>query len=165
MKYITILTLFFSLSLLTTANAQEVTRAEFEELLQRVQVLEQKLALAQKKEIETIADEVAHHAATPQMTGNEPDMIEDVISEIQSREESINHPWMDAAKWAKIEKGMSTESVIEILGDPYTDEPSLRKRIDSVFTYTGRRSATNKKVTGIVRFYKGKVVNIESPDI
>ena len=55
------------------------------------------------------------------------------------------------------QKGMPVESVLQILGKPTLNEPSLHKRIDYVFTYEGRRVATKKKVEGKVRFYKDRV--------
>ena len=165
MKYITILKIILGLLIFTTANAQDVTREEFETLLKRVQILEQKLMQTHQKEIENIAAEVTEHTSAPKQTGDEPNIIENVISVIQSREESVNYPWMDTAKWATIKKGTPLESVLEILGKPYTNESSLRKRIDNVFTYKGRRAATNEKVEGIIRFYKGEVVDIEPPSL
>ena len=41
----------------------------------------------------------------------------------------------------------------------------MHKRVDFVYTYKGRRVATAKKVTGIVRFYKDKVIEIEVPEL
>ena len=59
--------------------------------------------------------------------------------------------------------GMSPEDVIAQLGEPTLDEPSLNRRIDFVYTYQGRRPATNKKIEGKVRFYKGEAIDIERP--
>ena len=39
----------------------------------------------------------------------------------------------------------------------------MHKRVDFVYTYQERRVATAKKVEGIIRFYKGKVVEVEAP--
>jgi hypothetical protein len=52
-----------------------------------------------------------------------------------------------------------------VLDQPTLNEPSMHKRVDLVYTYQGRRVATAKKVAGIVRFYKGKVIEIEAPDV
>ena len=43
---------------------------------------------------------------------------------------------------------MSPEEVIAQLGEPTLDEPSLNRRIDFVYTYQGRRPATNQKIEG-----------------
>ena len=92
-------------------------------------------------------------------------LIEKVVKTIQIREEEKFYPWMESAKWDSVEKGMTPEAIISILGEPTLDEPSLHKRIDQVYTYKGRRVATREKVTGIIRFYKGVVVSIEAPKL
>ena len=56
-----------------------------------------------------------------------------------------------------------TEEVINILGEPSMTDPSLHKRIDTVFTYRGRHPGTGKKVTGKVKFYRNVVADIENP--
>ncbi len=163
MKHTTYLKIIISSLVLTTAYAQDITRTEFESLLKRVQVLEEKLIQTQEENIKTIATEVVARISSPEKTNNESNIVENVISLIQSREESVTYPWMDITKWAKIEKGMPVESVLAILGKPYTNEPSLRKRIDYVFTYSGRRIATNDKIEGVIRFYKNKVASVDDP--
>ena len=70
---------------------------------------------------------------------------------------------MDSAKWAPLRMGMSPEDVIAHLGEPTLDEPSLNRRIDFVYTYQGRRPATNQRVEGKIRFYKGEAIDIERP--
>jgi hypothetical protein len=60
---------------------------------------------------------------------------------------------------------MTPEEVVTLLEQPTLNEPSLHKRVDFVYTYQGRRVATAKKVTGIIRFYKGKVIEVEAPDL
>lgn len=147
----------------TNVFSQEVTREEFEALLLRVQLLERQVSQANSSQIETIAAEVVSRTQATPAKANNSNIIEDVIRVIQSREENVSHPWMDAQKWERIEKGMPTEAVIAILGKPYKDEPSLHRRVDKVYKYIGRRVATNKKVEGIVRFYKNKVVDVEAP--
>ena len=90
-------------------------------------------------------------------------MIDRVVDAVWVREESINYPWLDSTKWGAIEIGMSSEEVLQILGKPTTDEPSLNRRVDVVYTYRGRRSGTGEKVTGKVRFFHDEVVSIEVP--
>ena len=72
---------------------------------------------------------------------------------------------MSSDKWSRIQKGMSPRQVIDVLGAPTLDEPSLHKRKDRVWTWMGRRVATAKRVEGIIRFYKGEVIEIEPPVI
>ncbi|MCB1122134.1 MAG: hypothetical protein KJT03_11335 [Verrucomicrobiae bacterium] len=59
---------------------------------------------------------------------------------------------------------MSKDDAIAILGEPDLIEPSLYKRVDTVFTYKGRQSSTGKRVQGIIRFYRDQLKEIESPE-
>ena len=152
------------LGLSNSVSAQNVTREEFRALQERVDELESTLRLTRNKQIESIASEAV--AAMPVKEGaDRQSLVEDVVRTIQQREESAHYPWMDSVKWSQIKKGMSPEAVIAILGEPTLDEPSLHKRKDRVFTWQGRRVATAKRVEGIIRFYKGGVIEIEPPVI
>jgi hypothetical protein len=153
---------FFSFPVLLTA--QEVSRDEFVALAQRVEQLEESfLHIVKNNRVEEIADQAI--ASMPMTKADKDSLIESIVTTIQAREESANFPWMDADKWSKLQKGMSPEEVISVLDEPTLNEPSMHKRIDIVYTYEGRRVATAKKVTGIVRFYKGEVVEIEIPEM
>ncbi|MGJ8654462.1 MAG: outer membrane protein assembly factor BamE domain-containing protein [Opitutaceae bacterium] len=153
----------FLLSSPVPLNAQQVSRAEYLALAERVEQLEASLRFVKNTQVETIATEA--FASMPMNQADKESLIENVVSTIQAREESANYPWMDAEKWVSIQKGMSPEQVVTILDRPTLNEPSMHKRVDFVYTYRGRRVATAKKVTGIVRFYKGEVVEIEIPQL
>lgn len=141
----------------------EVTRAEYDSLVQRLQAVEAALGLARTAQVESIAQETL---ATVEMSAaQKASLIESVVQTIQTREEKAVFPWMQAEKWAGIKKGMTPEAVVEILGVPTLNEPSLHKRVDTVYTYEGRRVATNEKVTGIIRFYKGVAIEVELPEL
>ena len=101
----------------------------------------------------------------PDSASSEASLIENVVAAVKQREQEVNFPWMDSAKWAPLRKGMTPEDVIAQLGEPTLDEPSLNRRIDFVYTYQGRRPATNKKIEGKVRFYKGEAIDIERPSL
>jgi hypothetical protein len=163
--YISFFTLIVGLfvSSASLLNAQEVSKEEFLALAQRVEQLEASLRVVKNTQVEEIATEA--FASMPMNQADKNSLIENVVSTIQAREESANFPWMDADKWTMIEKGMSPEEVVVILDLPTLNEPSMHKRIDFVYTYEGRRVATAKKVTGIVRFYKGKAVEVEAPEL
>ena len=64
-----------------------------------------------------------------------PSLIENVVAAVKQREQEVNFPWMDSAKWAPLRMGMSPDEVIAQLGEPTLDEPSLNRRIDFVYTY------------------------------
>jgi hypothetical protein len=141
----------------------EVTRAEYDALVQRLEAVEAALGVARDSQVESIAKEAL---ATVEMSAAQKSgLIESVVQTIQTREEKAVYPWMQAGKWARIKVGLSPEAVVEILGAPTLNEPSLHKRVDVVYTYQGRRVATNDKITGIIRFYKGVVIEVERPEL
>ncbi|MEC8209656.1 MAG: hypothetical protein VX372_01805 [Verrucomicrobiota bacterium] len=142
-------------------SQEAVTRAEYQALASRVAQLEARLAGVQTQQLDSITQEVL--ASMPASASSEASLIENVVAAVKQREQEVNFPWMDTAKWAPLRKGMSPEDVIAQLGEPTLDEPSLHRRIDFVYTYQGRRPATNKKIEGKVRFYKGEAIDIERP--
>ena len=143
--------------------ATEVTKEEFLALQKRVEELESAVRVVKNTQVEAIATET--FAAMPMTQDDRNSLIENVVEKIQAREESANFPWMEASKWVSLRKGMTPEEVVTLLEQPTLNEPSLHKRVDFVYTYQGRRVATAKKVTGIIRFYKGKVIAVEAPDL
>ena len=145
------------------AVAEEVTKEEFLALQKRVEELESAVRVVKNTQVEAIATET--FAAMPMTQDDRNTLIENVVEKIQAREERANFPWMEASKWVNVRKGMTPEEVVTLLEQPTLNEPSLHKRVDFVYTYQGRRVATAKKVTGIIRFYKGKVIEVEAPDL
>lgn len=143
--------------------AAEVTKEEFLALQKRVEELESAVRVVKNTQVEAIATET--FAAMPMTQDDRNSLIENVVEKIQAREESANFPWMEASKWVNVRKGMTPEEVVTLLEQPTLNEPSLHKRVDFVYTYQGRRVATAKKVTGIIRFYKGKVIEVQAPDL
>jgi outer membrane protein assembly factor BamE (lipoprotein component of BamABCDE complex) len=143
--------------------AAEVTKEEFLALQKRVEELESAVRVVKNTQVEAIATET--FAAMPMTQDDRNSLIENVVEKIQAQEESANFPWMEASKWVNVRKGMTPEEVVTLLEQPTLNEPSLHKRVDFVYTYQGRRVATAKKVTGIIRFYKGKVIEVEAPDL
>ena len=142
-------------------HAQQISRDEFDSLAKRVEQLEASVRMVKNTQIEGLAAEAV--SAMPMDITDKESLIESVVNTIQAKEEGANFPWMDAAKWASLKMGMSPEDVVAVIGSPTLNEPSMHKRVDFVYTYQGRRVATAKKVEGIIRFYKGKVVEVESP--
>ena len=151
------------LSALQAQGQEAVTRAEYEALAAKVAQLEARLAGVQTQQLDSITQEVL--ASMPASTSSEASssLIENVVAAVKQREQEVNFPWMDSSKWAPLRMGMSPEEVIAQLGEPTLDEPSLNRRIDFVYTYQGRRPATNQKIEGKIRFYKGEAIDIERP--
>ncbi|MDQ8206593.1 hypothetical protein QEH52_03675 [Coraliomargarita sp. SDUM461003] len=147
----------------TALQAQDVSRDEFNALAQRVQKLEASLRVVKNTQVESLAAEVV--ASMPMNQDDRDSLIENVVKTIQSKEEDVNYPWMNAEKWGGLTKGMSPEAVVAVLGIPTLDEPSMHKRVDVVYTYKGRRVATGEKVEGVVRFYKSKLIEVEIPNL
>ena len=164
-SYLSVLTIHCCvlLSAPSALAAQEISREEFVALTERVEELETALRVVKNTQVEAIATEA--FASMPMNQADKNALIDNVVSTIQAREEIANYPWMDTEKWSKIKKGMSPEEVVAVLDKPTLNEPSMHKRVDIVYTYEGRRVATAKKVTGIVRFYKGKAIEIEVPEL
>ena len=150
----------------TSLEAQEakmVSRTEYEALVAKVALLEARLNSLQLNQVDIVSKEVL--AAMPESASGSPSLIESVVAAVKQREQQVNFPWMDLSKWAPLREGQSPEEVVAILGEPTLDEPSLNRRIDFVYTYEARRPATNKKVVGKIRFYKGEAIEIVRPVI
>ncbi len=130
--------------------------ANLEHLEQRLDDIDQRVDAVESVSAATIAS--AQTAGPPN-----PSLIDRMVEAVQAREESIRYPWMDTEIWSKVKKGMSEEEVVDILGEPTLEDPSLYKRIDKVHTYRGRRPMTGELVFGKVKFYRNKVVSIETP--
>lgn len=143
-------------------SSEYVSKADYNALLKRVEALE---TILQTIDASEIIETVGKQKVSQSNKSIKTRLIDNVVDAIHSREESANYPWMDEYKWSKIKTGMTISQVIGILGVPTLDEPSLSKRIDTVYTYQGRRVATGKMTKGKIRFYKNKVVNFEKPKL
>ena len=144
-------------------DAETVSRTEYEALAAKVAQLEARLNGMQLQQVDTVTQEVL--ATMPESKSATPSLIENVVAAVKQREEQVNFPWMNLSKWASLREGQTPEQVVAILGEPTLNEPSLNRRIDFVYTYEGRRPATNKKVVGKIRFYKGEAIEIVRPVI
>lgn len=96
-------------------------------------------------------------------SGSESGILDRLTDAMHDRRVATHYPWMEQSLWEKIQKGMTPEDVISILGEPSMTDPSLHKRIDTVMTYRGRHPGTGKKVVGKVRYYRGVVADVERP--
>lgn len=140
-----------------------VSRAEYEALLVRVDKLESILSSLQI-ELDSELEASSTSMAAPS-NSSKGTLLDKVISVIQKREDSKTYPWMDKHLWGSLTKGMSPKDITSILGRPTLNEPSLSKRIDTVYTYKGKQSSTGQRILGVVRFYRNQLVEIEPPEI
>ena len=147
---------------LTAVHGQvdpSVSRAEYESLAARVAVLEARL----NNQMDTLTSDVLQ--AMPEQGEGQKSLISSVVDAVKQREQQVNFPWMDNSKWALIREGQSVDQVTAILGKPTLNEPSLRKWVDYVYSYQGRRPSDNKRIEGKVRFKKDMVVDIDTPNL
>ena len=161
--FISAIVLFLSTNFIFAEDDLSVSRTEYEALVARVSALEANFAANSSDQLDSITSKVI--AALPVNSEEKTTLIENVVSAVKKHEQDVNFPWMDNSKWALISNGQSVDEVVTILGKPTLNEPSLRRWVDSVYTYQGRRPATNKKIVGKVRFKKGVVVDFELPMI
>mgnify|MGYP001176509426 CR=1 FL=1 len=161
--FISAAVLLLSTNFIFAEDDPSVSRAEYEALAARVSALEANSAVNASDQLDSITSKVI--AALPVNSEEKTTLIESVVAAVKKHEQDVNFPWMDNSKWALIRNGQSVDQVVTILGKPTFNEPSLRKWVDSVYTYQGRRPATNQRIVGKVRFRKGVVVDFEPPVI
>lgn len=135
---------------------------EIEKLGAGMQRMEQRLADLESQVVALAAEKV-ETLQSVSADDQSATFIERVADVVQSREERVNFPWMDANLWAGVKEGMSPEEVVGILGEPTMEDPSLHKWVDIVYTYQGRKPATGEKLKGKVKFFRNKVTAIEIP--
>lgn len=163
-KLLQLLFSFLFLYFVNSASAGEyVTRKEYDGLAAKVAMLESVVLELRGHKVDAITQEVVASMSVSQKAN--ANVVEQVVEAVKMREQKVNFPWMDLLKWAPIKKGLGPDEVIGYLGRPTLNEPSMHKRIDYVYTYVGKRPSTGKKVEGIIRFYKGQVVEVEKPVI
>ena len=155
--------LFLSTNFIFAEDDSSVSRAEYEALAARVSALEANFSVNSADQLDSLTSKVI--ASLPVKSEEKTTLINSVVAAVKKHEQDVNFPWMDNSKWALICNGQSVDQVVTILGKPTFNESSLRKWVDFVFTYQGRRPATNQQIVGKVRFRKGVVVDFELPVI
>ena len=161
--FISVTVLILSTNFIFAEDDSSVSRAEYEALAARVSALEANFAVNSSDQLDSLTSKVI--AALPVKSEEKTTLIKSVVAAVKKHEQDVNFPWMDNSKWALISNGQSVDQVVTILGNPTLNEPSLRKWVDFVYTYQGRRPATNQRIVGKVRFSKGVVVDLERPVI
>jgi outer membrane protein assembly factor BamE (lipoprotein component of BamABCDE complex) len=161
--FISATVLYLSTNIIFAEDDSSVSRAEYEALAARVSELEAYLAIDSSDKLDSLTSKVI--AALPAKSEEKTSLIKSVVAAVKKHEQDVNFPWMDNSKWALIRNGQSVDQVVTILGKPTFNEPSLRKWVDFVYRYQGRRPATNQRIEGKVRFRKGVVVDFERPVI
>ena len=90
--------------------------------------------------------------------------VSKIADAVWEQKRKVDHSWYRQDLWDSITVGISEEKVVQILGKPSRIEPSLNKRIDRVLIYEIRSGLlTKRKIKGIVKSRKGKIVFVEKP--
>jgi hypothetical protein len=158
MKTLLKISLLATLPVLSNAesNLEESLLAELQSLRNEVSSL--------RERVESLEEKLDGAMATNTGPAVEESGILDRLTDaMHTRQVTTHYPWMEKSIWDKIQKGMSQEDVMGILGEPSMTDPSLHKRIDTVFTYRGRHPGTGEKIIGKVKFRRNAVVVIEKP--
>ena len=151
--------LFSSITVLHGKTNPSVSRAEYDALAERVAVLEARL----NNRMDILTNDILE--SMPEKGEGRKNLISSVVDAVKQREQQVNFPWMNNAKWALVRDGQSVDQVTALLGKPTLKEPSLRKWVDIVYSYQGRRPSDNKRIEGKVRFKKDIVVDVEAPNL
>ena len=164
--------LFIILAAASPVRAQDPVEAKLDQVLAElhrlnasVEQLQDRVESLEGQLVGATAEAVVAAQSSPDtvVESSGESLVDRVVDAIHIREEEVNFPWMEAGLWQQLEEGMSQEQVIAILGEPTLNDPSLKRWIDTVFTYRGRRPSTGERLTGKVRFYKDELVNFETP--
>ena len=89
-------------------------------------------------------------------------LIEDLRNGFSSTNRPAQGAWTKPENWLKIQKGMASGQVEQVLGKPYAQKKSIKLRVDNYWLYIGKLPSGNN-LQGRVRFYKGKVSSVDIP--
>jgi hypothetical protein len=84
-------------------------------------------------------------------------------NEIYSQEAKDSGPWAKQENWANVEKKLTRVQIRRLLGNPHRVKLNNNPRIDQVYQYSGDLDADGKEDTGVVNFYRDRVVSFTSP--
>jgi DNA mismatch repair ATPase MutS len=171
---------FLSLILPFALNAQDnVSNADLSKkldlILNKVGGLEQRVSRLEsdnaevKKEVKQVAKsaEEARTAteslAIPKGEKEKESFFNRLKNEISSQEAKDSGPWAKRASWDQIRKKLTRVQVRRILGNPHQVKININPRIDQVYLYEGDLNADGNEDTGIVNFYRDRVVSFTSP--
>ena len=103
---------------------------------------------------------------TKGIIGNIKSSGNSLIEELRNGFSSTNRPaqgaWTKPENWLKVQKGMASAQVEQVLGKPYALKKSIKLRVDNYWLYIGKLPS-GSILQGRVRFYKGKVSSFDIP--
>ncbi len=138
------------------ADADRIARLE-----QRLQLLEQRLADTEQetKEVKVLASSAAVTG------GNNASILGNAATfDILAGSAWRNLRWTQEEQWEGIQRGITEEKVVELLGYPPRSVDSLKPRVDKVYWYETSLRDTTSGVRGKISFKKGRVVSFEKPN-
>jgi outer membrane murein-binding lipoprotein Lpp len=174
----------FSLSLLILLSSsligeESVSNAELSRkldlILGKVGGLEERVGKlesenkAVKKEVKQVAQSAAEaktateNLQIPKDEKEKESFFNKLKNEIYSQEAKDSGPWAKQENWAKVEKKLTRVQIRRLLGDPHRVKLNNNPRIDQVYQYSGDLDADGKDDTGVVNFYRDRVVSFTSP--
>ena len=124
---------------------------------------------AVKKEVEQIAKSAkeaktaTENLSIPKDEKEKESFFNRLKNEISSQEAKDSGPWAKAESWDQIRKKLTRVQVRRILGNPHRVKLNNNPRIDQVYLYEGDLNADGKENTGVVNFYRDRVVSFRSP--
>ncbi|MEM8868328.1 MAG: carbohydrate porin [Verrucomicrobiota bacterium] len=142
------------------AESDAALEARLAKLEARVAELEARLAETEQetKEVKVLASssQSAPTQAAPGSSG--------FAADIMARSAWRNYRWTEPEQWDGIQKGITIDRVVELLGEPPRTVKSLKPRIDLVYYYETSLKDTFNSVRGKVNFKDGIVVSAIRPD-
>ena len=84
-------------------------------------------------------------------------------NQIYSQEALDSGPWSKKESWSGIRNNLTRFQVRKALGDPHEVNQSLKPRIDQVYQYSGDLDADGDEETGVVNFFRDRVVSFKTP--
>lgn len=171
---------FLSLILPLVLNAQDhVSNADLSRkldlILNKVGGLEQRVSKLEsdnaevKKEVKQAAEsaEEAKNAtknlAIPKGKEEKESFFNRLKNEISSQEAKDSGPWAKRESWDQIRKKITRVQVRHILGNPHQVKININPRIDQIYLYKGDLDADGNEDSGVVNFYRDRVVSFTNP--
>jgi hypothetical protein len=171
---------FLSLILPLALNAQDhvsnaVLSKKLDLILNKVGGLEQRVSRLEsdnaevKKEVKQVAKsaEEAKNAtenlAIPKGKEEKESFFKRLKNEISSQEAKDSGPWAKSESWDQIRKKLTRVQVRRILGNPHQVKININPRIDQVYLYEGDLDADGEEDTGVVNFYRDRIVSFTNP--
>ena len=174
----------FSLSLLVLLSSslvgeESVSNAELSRkldlILEKVGGLEERVSKlesenkAVKQEVKQVAKSAAEaktateNLQIPSDEKEKASFFNKLKNEIYSQEAKDSGPWAKKESWSGIRNNLTRFQVRKALGDPHEVNQSLKPRIDQVYQYSGDLDADGVQETGVVNFFRDRVVSFQSP--